>query len=207
MTPAFLGGPYISMRQYEDNYSPNINIARAEAKKLFGDNRVVFNRKLRDYSRAVFRLRQGKCLLWAAYMIPRTAAKVPYRCWFLWIFAPLAAFAVILRQRMSRGAAAPAAPAPRAAPPPPAAAGQAASTSRLLAAACFLAALFYLGLVSVLIVGGSYADSRLVVPGAVFVPSVLLLLVLGELQTIARIVFTGKRMMSYPDPQLIADGE
>ena len=63
----------------------------------------MVDRKVLNHPRAVLRLRKGKCLLWAACMVPRTAAKVIYRGWFLWLFVPLAAILVAVRWRTFRG--------------------------------------------------------------------------------------------------------
>jgi hypothetical protein len=175
VVPAFRGGT-VSLSQYENNFSPNVyRITYPEAIKLYGTDQPTLNRELRRYSRAVIGLRKGKYLLWAAYMLPRTAAKVLYRAWFLWIFAPVATLMVGLRLWITRHRL------------PSSLAGEGAGVrdscghdDAFLLCTCLLAALFYCGLVAVLILAGSYADSRLVVPGALFLPSVLLLVILRE---------------------------
>jgi hypothetical protein len=96
-------------------------------------------------------------------------AKVIYRGWFLWLFVPLTVLLAGARWKMSRGA------------PPSSAWRDAAPAGPILPATLVLAVSFYLGLVSLLIAAASYADSRLVVPAAVFVPSLLLLLLIREL--------------------------
>jgi len=167
--PVFCGGARVDMRRYEDNFSRNIyDITYPEARKIYGTDQRTLNRALARYSRAVLGHRRGKYLLWSAYMIPRTAAKVAYRCWFLWLFAPLALLMIGARCRIRREG------------PVPVAGQETSASPSLLLWTCVLATLFYIGQVSLLILAASYADSRLVVPGAVFLPSVLLLVILRE---------------------------
>jgi hypothetical protein len=174
---AFEGGLRISMRRYEDQFSLNIyNITSPAAEKIYGTDRVVFNRELRNYSRAVLGLRKGEYLLWAGYMIPRTVSKIAYRGWFLWLSVPLAALLAAVRRRKFRGTAASAALRNALQIPP------------ILTATCWLAALFYLGVVTVLIMAASYADSRLVMPSALFLPSLLMLLIVREFRLLNRVL-------------------
>jgi hypothetical protein len=176
MESVFEGRARVNMWRYERHFCPNIyEITIPAAKGIYGNDRVALNRDLRNYSRAVLGLRKGKCLLWAAYMLPRTAAKMLYRGWCLWLLVPLALLLAAVRRWMRRGV------------PTSGALRDALRISPLLAATLAVAALFYLGVVSTLILAASYADSRLVAPSAAFLPSLLLLVVLREVTLIRRI--------------------
>jgi hypothetical protein len=166
---AFGGGMAISMRRYEDQFSVNIyDITIPAAKTIFGTDPVALNHELRKYSRAVLWNNKDRYLLWSIYMLPRTLSKIVYRGWFLWLSLPLFAVLTTVRRRKFRGATA--ATALRFPP--------------ILTSTCWLTAMFYLGAVSVLITAASYADSRLVMPSALFLPSLMLLLILRELELI-----------------------
>jgi hypothetical protein len=179
---AFHGGTGINMRQFEDQFSLNIyKITIPAAKQICGRDQVTLNREVGNYSWAVLGLRKCKYLLWAGYMLPRTAAKMLYRAWCLWLLVPLAVLLAAVRRRKLREV--PSSPALQ----------DALRIPPLLVATLGVAALFYLGVVSTLIVAPSGVDSRLVVPSAAFLPSLLLLVVLREVKLIRCISREGRR--------------
>lgn len=181
MESVFEGRARVSMWRYERQFCPNIyEISIPAAKRIYGNDQVVLNRELGNYSRAVLGHRRGKHLLWAAYMLPRTAAKMLYRGWCLWLLVPSAVLLTALRRRMLRGV------------PACGALQDALRIPPLLAGTSAVAVLFYLGVVFTLILAASYADSRLVVPSAAFLPSLLLLVVLREVKLI-RCISEAKR--------------
>jgi hypothetical protein len=172
MQNAFQGGFKVNMRQFEDNYSTNLfSVAIPIAQRLYGGDLVVCNRELAGFARQVIRLRPGKYLLWAAWSVPRAAAKLVYRYWFLWIAVPLLALLFLARRMLD---------------PPPCAAGAvpAYSDGGLLICMAWVAMLFFFANEGVQILSGVYGDSRYAVAAGAFVPPLLALFVLRELTLI-----------------------
>jgi hypothetical protein len=180
LKPAFPGGWWVDMRAYEDNYDVNIYIiAKPAAKRLFGEDAIVQNREMANFSREVMGLRKSKWILWAAQYWPRAMMKVAYRYWILQAAIPIMLFFVAIRcyrhrygNRSSRSVS------------------SAINLNTIVLPALLWLNLFYFGAaISVLILSGTYADSRLIVPAAVYLPSLVGLLILRELQAIRSTVF------------------
>ncbi len=173
LKPAFPGGWRVDMRFYEDNYSSNSYlIAIPAAKRLFGGDAIVRDREMARFSREVMGLRKGKCLLWAAQYWPRAVMKVAYRYWILQAAIPLTLILFAIRRyrrryrhRFLRDA--------------PWALNDLNSTT-VLPALLWINLLYFGASISVLILSGTFADSRLITPTAVYLPSLVGLLLLRE---------------------------
>ncbi|MEI6646574.1 MAG: hypothetical protein WCP12_11110 [bacterium] len=175
---AFPEGWLVDMRAYEDNYSPNIYfIALPSAKRLFGEEVIIRNRKMADFSREVMGLQKRKCLMWAIQYWPRALLKVMYRYWILQISIPLLSLLFIIH-RFKWYQSIQSCPEKMQLNNP---------DKSVLSALLWINALYFGSAVSVLILSGTYADSRLIVPTAVFLPSLVGLLILQELQSICNL--------------------
>ena len=175
LKPAFRDGWLVDMRAYEDNYAVNIYlIAKPAALRLFGDEAIVRNREMVRFSRKVMELRKGKFLLWAAQYWPRAVLKVGYRYWILQAAIPITLILFAIRRYKSRDGNRSSQDVSR-----PTYMGPS-----MLPALLWLNVLYFVASISVLILSGTYADSRLIVPSAVFMPSLVGLFILRELQAI-----------------------
>jgi hypothetical protein len=79
---AFLGNWLINMKQWQKNYDTNIHvIAKDISIRMFGDDRVVRNREMSNFSREVIWHNKGKYLLLFLYGWPWALLKLLGRCW------------------------------------------------------------------------------------------------------------------------------
>jgi hypothetical protein len=181
LKPAFPGGWRVDMRSYEDNFSLNIySIAEPASKRFFGEDAIVRNREMARFSREVMWLRKGKFLLWAAQYWPRAVMKVTYRYWILQGAVPitLILFAIDRYRHRYRRRSSLDVPWARN------------NLDRIVLPSLLWINLLYFGTsISVLILSGTYADSRLIVPAAVYLPSLVGLLILRELKAIRSAAF------------------
>ena len=170
--PAFRGGLSLDMRQWETNYCINVyKIAIPAASQIYGDDLTLQNQELAAFSKEIIRLHKMKYLLWIAYDFPRATAKVLYRSWFTWIFAPLLVALSVVRRRILRH--------------PHIATNHESEKSRMVfRAVAWIAILFCLATLGLLVLSGVGGDSRNVVPAGVFVPSVILLAMVHQLTII-----------------------
>jgi hypothetical protein len=177
LKPAFPGGWKIDMRAYEDNYSVNIyEIAKPLATRLFGDNQIIRNREMTKFSREVFLLCKGKFAFWAVQYWPRAVMKLAYRYWILWAAVPTVLLLFLVRRWRCRNNRCPSCQTLEDTPFAP-----------LLSALLWLNILYFGMSIPILILSGTYADSRLIVPTGVFLPSLFALLILRELSLLARL--------------------
>ena len=168
LTPAFGPGLRVSLRQYENNFSIDIyRVALPVARRFYGSDPLACNRQLSRFSREVIGLRKGRYLLWAAATVFRAAEKIVRFGWILWVLVPAAALS--LAAGLWKG------PARRGTSD--VAAGGFPHAVGLLAA---LAATYFLAYMGVICLSGTYADSRLVVPAGVFLPSLLAMVIVGQ---------------------------
>ncbi len=174
LQPAFRGW-YVDMRAYEDNYSKNIYlIAKPAAERFFGEDPIVRNRQVTGFARTVVGLQKGKFLLWSVQYWPRAVMKLAYRYWIVWAAIPLTLLLFLIRRlrygscrQITSGRA------------------EARSHAPLLPALLCLNVLYFAAATAVLIVSGTYADSRVIVPAGVFLPSLFGLLILQESSLLA----------------------
>jgi hypothetical protein len=167
----FRGGWQIDIAQWErTNYNANIyRVAKPAAIRVFGDNHVVWDRELRDFSRHVISLRKWPYLQLYAYSVPRTPAKLLYRSWILQALVPMAILLAIVYRWLCR---------------------RRNKTYSLtlhervgLSLMAHLAILYFcvtMGMVLLIL----FAESRYVLPAGIFVPGLFALLILYELKAI-----------------------
>lgn len=170
---AFAHRWWVDMRAYEDNYSTSIYlIGYPAARKRFGNDPIELNREIARFSREVMVLQRGRYLRWTVFYWPRAAAKVLYRYRILQAAVPATLILLGLNHCYGRRRW-------RASPP---GAGLCRRITPALPAAVLLAVFYFGGSITLLILAGSYADSRLVCPAAVFVPSLVGLILLREVE-------------------------
>ena len=174
LIPAFPDGWWVDMRSYENNFSANIHsIAKPSARRLFGEDAVVRNREMARFSREVMAIRKGKYLLWTAHFWLWTMLKVARRYWILQAAIPimLVLFATRrYRQRLSNLSSQDV--------------SRAINLNAPVLPALLWLNLIYIGAsVMLLILSGSY-ETRLILPSAVYLPSLVGLLILRELKMI-----------------------
>jgi hypothetical protein len=186
LKPAFPGGWRVDMRAYEDNFPVNTYfIAVPAAKRIFGDDTILRNREMVRFSREVVGLRRGNFLLWAVQYWPRAVMKVAYRYWILQAAIPATCILFVIRRYRRRY--------PHCFLPHVSWALNDLNTT-VLPALLWLNLLYFGALISVLILSGLCADSRLIVPAAVYLPSLVGLLILRELQAICSAPSIPKQM-------------
>lgn len=168
----FRGGGVIKLRQWELRYCDNINeVVMPLAVRHFGPQQVTLNRELADFSLEVIGLRKGRYLLFLAYSFPRALAKVVYCGRAVQALGALAA--VLLAVRVLRfGRRSPAETASEN------------SAQRGVKLAVFWLAALFLITKTWLVILVVPSISRHMLPAAVFVPSVLAILVWQELERI-----------------------
>ncbi len=176
----FRGGGVIKLRQWELLYNNNVHrVACRAACRLYGDDRVIVNRRLSDFSKTVIRLNKGKYFLFLIYSLPRAVLRLVYCGWAVKLFGALAALLFAARVCMFRRRSL---EADREEHP---------EDRSLFFAMFWLAVLFFLAKTFLVILVVS-AISRYILPAGVFVPSVLLLWLFHE----ARLIRIGWRSIN-----------
>lgn len=169
---SFVASGWVDMAAYENNYSANIHaLAVPMAIRVTGDRPVYYDRYLREFAWQVIQRRKPKVLIWAILMYPRSAGKLLYGSWVLQILLPSCAIALAIRKWQSRLS-------PLTRPPDP---------SALPQTMAWIACLFFLANVTLLVLLGVKADSRYIVAGGLFLPSCLALLLAREITWILSI--------------------
>jgi hypothetical protein len=169
---AFLPNGWVNMRLYEQNYSSCWTVAQPSAIKIYGDNPLVYDRRLKEFSWDVISRRKLQYLVWAVNVYPRSVAKMIYRSWVLQLLLPFSLVVFCLRKWMC--AKNPSLPK--------------VFTSVWLHEFFWLAFAYYFANVTVLVLSGVYTDSRYVVCGGVFIPCFFTLLVFRDMRWMALIM-------------------
>ena len=96
---AFLPNGWVNMSLYDQNYSNNIfQVAEPSAIKIYGDNRLVYDQRLKEFSWEVISRRKLQYLVWAVNVYPRSIAKMIYRSWVLQLLLPFSLVVFCLRK-------------------------------------------------------------------------------------------------------------
>ena len=180
---AFLPNGWVNMRLYEQNYSPNLFVvAQPSAIKIYGDNRLVYDQRLKEFAWEVISRRKLRYLVWAVNVYPRSVAKMLYRSWVLQLLVPFSLAVFCLRKWMC---------------------GKNPSllkafTPVWLHEFFWLAFVYYLANVTVLVLSGVAPDSRYVVCGGVFIPCFFTWLVFRDMRWLLSVhhAFKGRYQMT-----------
>ena len=166
---AFLPNGWVNMELYERNYSTNVyKVAYPVAMKICGDNPLICDQHLKEFSWEVVSRRKLQYLVWAVNVYPRSVAKMLYRSWVLQLLLPLSLLVFCLRKWMCGKT--PSLPQ--------------AFTPVRLHEFFWLACIYYFANVTVLVLSGAATDSRYVVSGGVFIPCCFTLLVFRDIRWI-----------------------
>ncbi len=170
MQSVFRPGGVIRMRQFEFHFNNNINdVVLPLAIERFGEDRMILNEKLAAFNRELVSRNKGKCLLYFAYSVPRAAAKLFYCSRVLQLLCPTLLVLFVVRRWICRQ--------PRAVAASPKDRG-------LLRAAFWIAVLFYFAKTTLVILALMATSRRYVLPAGVFVPALVALLIVRELELI-----------------------
>jgi len=174
MRSVFLGGGVVRMRQWELRFNDNIyQVVFPVACRRYGEDRMVLNEKLSRFNRELILHNKGKCLLYFVYSYPRSAAKLFYCSWILQVLCPMLLVLFPVRLWICRGRA----PATTADGKP--------ERRRVLQMVFWTTLLFYLAKSTLIFLSFTAASRRYILPAGVFVPSLVALLILRELELIA----------------------
>jgi hypothetical protein len=176
MHGAFSGRYYMNLRQYEDNFCKNIyQVAVPIAKRIYGDDNVLFNNELTAFSKSVVWLHKKQYMIWMAESLPRAAAKLLYRYWFIWLFLPATVLLAVFRWMKMRQKGKRLVLTPNY------------NTHFAVNSMLWLAVSYFFCSEMVVIASGTYGDSRFTVAAGVFVPSLIALIMLREFDLLGRI--------------------
>ena len=174
MRSVFPGGGVVHMRQWELRFNDNLNqIVFPVAVRHYGENRMVLNKKLSRFNRELMLHNKGKCLLYFVYSYPRSAAKLFYCSWILQVLCPMLLVLFLVRLWIYRGR------------PTVPTADKKPERRRVLQMVFWTALLFYLASSTLVFLSFTAASRRYILPAGVFVPSLVALLILRELELIA----------------------
>lgn len=170
--PTFKSAWRIDMKQWERNYDANIqNVAIPIAIQTYGDDRVVWNRKLTAFSHVVIQRRLGKYVQIYVYSLPRAIAKLFGRSWALMMLVPVTVALFVFRRWLFRHRRLTTAwrDDPR--------------SLGVLAAFFWLATVYLFAKIG-FVLTVLFVDSRYALPAGIFVPSLFMLIILRELRQI-----------------------
>ena len=174
MQSVFLGGAVVRMRQWELRFNDNIyQVVFPVACRRYGEDRMVLNEKLTRFNRELMLHNKAKCLLYFIYSYPRSVAKLFYCSWIRQVLCPMLLILFAVRLWIYRGRPTPTTPD-----------GKPARRRALQMLFC-TALLFYLAKSTLVFLSFTAASRRYMLPAGVFVPSLVALLILRELELIA----------------------
>ena len=174
---AFLPNGWVNMRLYEQNYTSNHHkVAQPSAIKIYGDNRLVYDRRLKEFSLEVISRRKLQYLIWAVNVYPHSIAKMLYRSWVLQLLLPFSLVVFCLRKWMcAKNSSLPKA-----------------FTPVWLHEFFWLAFIYYFANVTALVLSCVVPNARYVVCGGVFIPCFFTLLVFRDMRWIVSVHYASK---------------